>query len=209
MLGPPTRVKSCMPGLLIFKLTTMKFRKRIQDWAHQGSCLCSKITQVCEPRGVITWLVCCCCRCSVAQLCPTLCDPSGLYHTRLPCSSASPRACSNSCPLSRLPTQPSHPLLSSSPAFNLSQYQCLFQRVGSSHQVAKVLVFSLSISPSNEYSGLISFRIDWFDLLAVQETLRSLLQHHSLKASILQGSAFFMVQIWHPYMTTGKNHSFD
>ena len=64
--------------------------------------------------------------------------------------------------------------------------------------------FSFSISPSNEYSGLISFRIDWFDLLAVQGTLKSLLQHHSSKASILQCSAFFIVQLSHPYMTTGK-----
>ena len=65
--------------------------------------------------------------------------------------------------------------------------------------------FSFSISPSNEYSGLISFRIDWFDLSAVQETLKSLLQHYSLKASILWCSAFFMVQLSHPYMTTGKS----
>ena len=64
--------------------------------------------------------------------------------------------------------------------------------------------FSLRISPSNEYSGLISFSIDWFDLLAVQGTLRSLLQHHSSKASILQRSAFFIVQLSHPYMMTGK-----
>ena len=64
--------------------------------------------------------------------------------------------------------------------------------------------FSFSISSSHEYSGLISFRIDWFDLLAVQGTLKSLLQHHNLKASILQRSAFFMVQLSHPYMTTGK-----
>ena len=63
---------------------------------------------------------------------------------------------------------------------------------------------SFSISPSNEYSGLISFRMDWLDLLAVQGTLKSLLQHYSLKASILQCSAFFMVQLSHPYMTTGK-----
>ena len=69
--------------------------------------------------------------------------------------------------------------------------------------------FSFSISPSNEYSGLISFRMDWLDLLAVQGTLRSLLQHHSSKASILQRSAFFIVQLSHPYMTTGKNHRFD
>ena len=64
--------------------------------------------------------------------------------------------------------------------------------------------FSFSISPSNEYSGLISFRMDWLDLLPVQETLKSLLQHHSSKASILWGSAFFLVQLSHPYMTTGK-----
>ena len=64
--------------------------------------------------------------------------------------------------------------------------------------------FSFSISPSNEHSGLISFRIDWFELLAVQGTLKNLLQHHSSKASILQLSAFFIVQISHPYMTTGK-----
>ena len=64
--------------------------------------------------------------------------------------------------------------------------------------------FSFSISPSNEYSGLISFRIDWFDLLAVQGTLKNLLQHHTSKASILQHSAFFIVQLSHPYMTTGN-----
>ena len=64
--------------------------------------------------------------------------------------------------------------------------------------------FSFSMSPSNEYSGLISFRIDWFDLLAVQGTLKSIFQHHSLKASILWHSAFFLVQFSHPYMTTGK-----
>ena len=69
--------------------------------------------------------------------------------------------------------------------------------------------FSFSISPSNVYSGLISFRMDWLDLLAVQETLKSLLQHHSLKASILWHSAFCMVQLSHPYMTTGKKHSPD
>ena len=69
---------------------------------------------------------------------------------------------------------------------------------------SKYWSFSFSLSPSNEYSGLISFRMDWFDLLAVQGTLKSLLQHHSSKASILWCSAFFMVQLSHPYMTTGK-----
>ena len=95
-------------------------------------------------------------------------------------------------------TQPSHPLSSPSPpAFNLSQHQGLFQRVSSLHQV------SFSISPSNEYSELISFRIDWFDLIAIQGTLKSLLQHHSSQASILRQSAFFTVQLSHPYVTTG------
>ena len=92
----------------------------------------------------------------------------------------------------------------SPPAFNLSQHQGLFQWVSSLHQVAKYWSFSFSISPSNEYSGLISFRMDWLDLLVVQETLKSLLQHHGSKASILHHSAFFMVQVSHPYMTTGK-----
>ena len=104
--------------------------------------------------------------------------------------------------------QPSHPLSSPSPpAFNLSQHQGLFQWVSSSHQVAKVSEFSLSISPFNDYSGLIFFRMDWFDLLAVQGTLKSLLQYHSskaTKASVLSHSAFFIVQLSHPYMTTGK-----
>ena len=101
--------------------------------------------------------------------------------------------------------QPSHPLLSPSPpAFYLFQHQGLFQWVSSSHQVAKVLEFSFSISPSNEYSGLISFRMDWLDLLAVQGTPKNLLQHHSSKASILSCSAFFIVQFSHPYMITGK-----
>ena len=94
--------------------------------------------------------------------------------------------------------QPSHPVSSPSPpAFSLYQHQGLFQ--GQS-----IRSFSFSISPSSEYSGLISFRMDWLDLLAVQGTLKSLLQHHSSKASILQYSAFFIVQISHLYMTTGK-----
>ena len=101
--------------------------------------------------------------------------------------------------------QPSHPLsFPSLPAFNLSHHQGLFKWVSSSHQVAKVLEFQLQHSPFNEHSELISFRMDWLDLLAVQGTLKSLLQYHSSKASILQHSAFFIVQLSHPYMTTGK-----
>ena len=99
-----------------------------------------------------------------------------------------------------------HPLSSPSPpTFNLSQHQGGFQWVSSLHQMAKVFCsFSFSISPSSEYSGLISFRMDWLDLLAVQGTLKSLLQHHSSKASIIRHSAFFIVQLSHPYVTTGK-----
>ena len=102
--------------------------------------------------------------------------------------------------------QPSRPLSSPSPpAFNLSQQQSIFQGVRFSHQVwTKYWSFSFSISPSIEYSGLISFRIDWLDFLAVQGTLQGLLQHHSSKASILHHSAFFMVQLSHPYVTTGN-----
>ena len=101
--------------------------------------------------------------------------------------------------------QPSHPLTCPSPpAFNLSQL-----KVCSSESVLHIrwpeyCCFSFSISPSNEYLGLISFRIDWLNLLAVQGILKSLLQHHSSKASILWRSAFFIVQLAHPYMTTGK-----
>ena len=99
--------------------------------------------------------------------------------------------------------QPSHPLLPlSPPALNLSHHQGLFQGVGSSHQGPKYWSFSFSISPSN--SGLISFRIDWFDLLAIQGTVKSLLQHHSSQASILRCSAFLMVQLSYPYMTIEK-----
>ena len=101
--------------------------------------------------------------------------------------------------------QPSHPLsFPSPPTFNLYQHQGLFQWVGSWHQVAKVLEFSFSISPSNEYLGLISFRIDCLDLFEVQGILKGILQHHNSKASVLQCSAFFIVQLSHPYMTTGK-----
>ena len=101
--------------------------------------------------------------------------------------------------------QTSHPLSSPSPpAFNIPQHQDLFQWIDSSYQVAKVLELQLQHQAFQWNSGLISFRIDWFDLLAVQRTLKSLPQHHSSKASILLCSAFFMVLLACPYMTTGK-----
>ena len=124
-------------------------------------------------------------------------QPHGLQHDRLPCPglvSPSPGVCSNSRQLS----QWCHPTISSSaapshPALNLS-FPALFQWIGHIRW-PKYWSFSFNISPSNEYSGLISFTIDWFDLFAVQGTLKSLLQHHSSKASILLCSAFFMVQL--------------
>ena len=146
---------------------------------------------------------------SVIQSCPTLCDPMSrstpglpVHHQLLESTQTHVHRVSDAI-------QPSHPLLSPfPPAPNPSQHKGLFQWVSSSHEVAKVLEFSFSISPSNERPGLISFRMDWLDLLAVQGTLRSLLQHHSSKASTLQCSAFFTVQLSHPYMTTGKTIAF-
>ena len=101
--------------------------------------------------------------------------------------------------------QPSYPLSSpSSPAPNPSQHQGLFQWVNSSHEVAKVSEFQLQHQSVQWTPGLISFRMDWLGLIAVQGTLKSLFQHHSSKASILWRSAFFTLQLSHPYMTTGK-----
>ena len=131
--------------------------------------------------------------------------PHESQHARPPCPSPTPGAYSNSCPLSWWchPTILSFVVPFSSP-FNLSQHQGLFKESVLRIRWPKYWSFSFSTSPSNEYSGLISFRMDWLDLLVVQGTLKSLLQYHSLKASILWHSAFFIVQLSHPYMTTGK-----
>ena len=129
---------------------------------------------------------------SVAQSCPTL-RPHGLQHARLPCPSPTPEIHSNSCPSSRW----CHPTILCCPLLLLpSIFPSI--RVFSSESVLcirwpKYWNFSFNISSSNEYSGLISFRMDWLDLLAVQGTLNSLLQHHSSKASILRHSAFFII----------------
>ena len=104
--------------------------------------------------------------------------------------------------MSLQPSRPLSPL--SPPALSLSQHQGLLQWVGSSHQGLKYWSFSFSITPSNDYSGFISIRMDWFGLLALRGTLNSLLQHHSLKASILWHSPFFMVQLSYLYKITGK-----
>ena len=131
---------------------------------------------------------------SVTQ--PCLCNPK---HTSLPCPSPTPGACSNSSIESVMPSNHlilCHPLLLLPSIFPSIR---VF-----SNDTPKYWSFSFSISPSNECSGLISFRIDWFDLLAVQGTLQRLLQHHSSKSSILRRSNFCMVHLSHPYMTNGK-----
>ena len=132
--------------------------------------------------------------------------PHGLQHARPPCPLPTPRAYSNPCPSHRW----CHPTISSS-VVPLSSHLQSFPAAGSFPMIKffasagqNCWSFSFSISPSNEYSGLVSFRIDWLDLLAVQGTLKSLLQCHNSKASILQHPAFCIVQLSHPYMTPGK-----
>ena len=156
------------------------------------------------PRLVLTFQFS-----SVAQSCLTLCDPMKHSTLGLPVHHQLPESTQTHVHLVGDAIQPSHPLSSPSPpAFCLSQHQGLFKRVSSSHQSflqwSKYWSFSFSISHSNEYSELISLRMDWLDLLAVQGTLKSLLQHRSSKASIFWCSAFFTGQLSHPYMTTGK-----
>ena len=140
---------------------------------------------------------------SVAQLCPTLCDPMnrsppGLHvlhqlpestqtHVHSVCDAIQPSL-----------SPPSHA------AFNLSSIRVFSNESALHIRWPKYWSFSFNISPTNEHPGLISFMMDWLDLLAVQGTLKSLLQHHSSKASILRRSAFFTVQFSYPYMTTGK-----
>ena len=138
----------------------------------------------------------------VAQSCPTLCDPmdcsrpgSPVHHQLLELAQTHVHPVGGTI-------QPSHPLSSPAlPAFNLSHLRVFSNESVLRIRWPKYWSFSFSISPSNEYSGLIFFRKDWLDLLAVQGTLKSLLQHHSSKASILQHSAFFIVQLSYPYMT--------
>ena len=131
--------------------------------------------------------------------------PHGLQHARLLCPLLSPKVCSDSCPLSWW----CHPTISSSfspfhHVLSLFLHQDLFQWVESSISGQSYWRSSFSISPSYEYSGLIAFRIDWLDILAVQGTPERLLQHLRLKVSIVWPSAFFVVQHWHLYMITGK-----
>ena len=141
----------------------------------------------------------------VTQSCLTLCDPMNRSTPGLPVHHQLPEFSQTHVHRVSDAIQPSHPLSSPSPpAPNPSQHQ-IFSNESTLHmRWPKYWSFSFSIIPSKEIPGLISFRMDWLDLLAVQGTLKSLLQHHSSKPSILQRSAFFTVQLSHPYMTTGK-----
>ena len=146
---------------------------------------------------------------SVAQSYPTLCDPMNHSMPGLPVHHQLPEFTQTHVHQVSDAIQPSHPLSSpSSLAPNPSQHQSLFQESTLRMRWPKYWSFSFSIIPSKESPGLISFRMDWLDLLAVQGTLKSLLQHHSSKSSILWCSAFFTLQLTHPYMTTGKTIAF-
>ena len=142
---------------------------------------------------------------SVAQSCPTLCDPMNHSTPGLPVHHQLPEFTQTDVHRVGDAIQPSHPLSSLlllppiPPSIRVFSNESTLRM-----RWPKYWSFSFSVSPSKEHAGLISFRMDWLDLLAVQGTLKSLLQHHSSKASILQRSAFFTVQLSHPYMTTGK-----
>jgi len=175
------------------------------DWGRLDSCICMAESLHCSLVTTTALLTGCCC--SVTKLCLNLWNPMDCSMSGFPVLHYIPEfvqthihwvsdAIQSSCPLSS----------PSPPAFNLSQLQGLFQWVGSSHQLAKKYC-SFSVSPSNDYCGLISLWIDWFDVLAVLGTLK-ILEHHSLKTSVLQHSAFLIVQLSHLYMTTRKTIGF-
>ena len=142
---------------------------------------------------------------SVAQSCPTLCNPMNCSTPGLPVHHQLPEFTQTHIHRVSDAIQPSHPLSSPSPlAPNPFQHQSLFSESTLRMMWPTYWSFSFSISLSKEHPGMISFRMDGLDLLAVQGTLKSLLQHHSSKAAILRCSAFFTVQLSHPYMTNGK-----
>ena len=141
------------------------------------------------------------------SVCSALCNPMngsmpGFFVFQNSCSLLKLKSIESVMPSNHLILLPPSPL-----ALNLYQHQGLSSELALCIRWPKYWSFSFSIGPSNEYSGLISFRMDWLDLLAVQGTLKSLVQHHSSKESILQCSAFFVVQLSHPYTTTGKTTS--
>ena len=187
-----------------FKLKLLLYKRQYQEnWKtrhrlRENILPKTQLIKSCYPQYTVQFS-------SVAQLCLTLCDPKP-QHARPPRPSPTPGVYPNLCPLSRW----CHPTISSS-VIPFSSPPSIFPsiRVFSNESALRIRrpkywSFSFNISPSNEHPGLISFRMDWLDLLAVQGTLKSLLQRHSSKASILWCSAFFIVQLSHPHMTTGK-----
>ena len=191
-------------------MTTIKLTAAVRAGTLKGSV--NWVDQARQSWGELVWsngqelvqffcFVLFCCH-SVAKLCPTLCNPMDCSMPCFPVLHYLPEFAPTHVYWVSNALQPSHPLSPPSPlALNLSQHQGLFQWVGTLHQVPKY--WSFSISSSNERSRLTSFRIDWLDLLADQGTLKSL-QLHSSKSSVLWHSAFFLVQLSHPYMTSGK-----
>ena len=142
---------------------------------------------------------------SVAQSCPTLCDPKNCSIPGLPVHHQLPKSTQTHAHWVSDAIQPSHPLLSLLLLPSIFSSIRVFSNESALHIIwPKYWRFSFNISPSNEHPGLTSFRMDWLDFLAIQGTHKGLLQHHSSKASILCYSAFFIVQLSHPYMTTGK-----
>ena len=168
----------------------MTMQKLTMSWP---GCFCS----------VIYSLHCLFCS-SVTQSCPIVCDPMDCSTPGLPVHHHLPEPGQIHDHWAGDEIQPSPPLSSPSPAFILPSIRVFSNESALHIGLPNYWSFSFSINPSNEYSGLISFRMDWLDLLAVQGTLKSLLQHHSSKASILWHSGFFIVQLSHPYMTAGK-----
>ena len=182
--------------------TILEYKKL---WKHEDFDNLRKILILSELTGWHTLTLISVQFSSVAQSCPTLCDPMNHSTPGLPVHHQLPESTQTHVHRVSDAIPPSHPLSSPfPPALNLSQHQSLFQWVSSSHEMAKVLESQLQNQSFQWTPRTDLLRMDWLDLLAVQETLKSLLQHHSSKAPILQCSAFFIVHLSHPYMTTGK-----
>ena len=175
-------------------------RRKKRDTHHVGKCLCIHSLLVLKSRENITF-----CCCSVTQWCPTHCNAKDCSVLGFPVLHHLLELAQTHIHCIRDAIKPSCPLLSPYPPASIFPSIRIFSKESAlCIRWPKYWSFSFSLSPSNEYSGLISFRIDWLDLLAVQGTLKSLLQNHLSKASIVWHSASFMVQHSHPYMTTGK-----
>ena len=196
-LVPWTRIKPKLPALGAWNLSYWTTRKESIIPIFKYSVI-NRVFRLHKNRQVILYSL-------VAQSCPTLCDPMDCSMPGFPVHHQLPELTQTHVHCVSDAIQPSHPPSSlSPPTFNISQHRDLYQWVSSLHQVAKILEFQLQLQSFQWTPRLISFRMNWLDLLAVQGTLKSLLQHHSSKASVLLHSAFFIVQLSGPYMTTGK-----